>query len=106
MLLYSVIQYFRLRQKLVGAIPYNGNVYCADYIDTPFVMGIFSPKIYLPFDIPVNERKYIIAHEQHHIARFDHILKLLAYVTLCIHWLLPLLPVPPVSTHSKPKPAQ
>ena len=90
MLLYSVIQYFRLRQKLVGAIPYNGNVYCADYIDTPFVMGIFSPKIYLPFDIPVNERKYIIAHEQHHIARFDHILKLLAYVTLCIHWFNPL----------------
>lgn len=90
MLLYSVIQYFRLRQKLVGAIPYNGNVYCADYIDTPFVMGIFSPKIYLPFDVPVNERKYIIAHEQHHIARFDHIFKLLAYFTLCIHWFNPL----------------
>lgn len=90
MLLYSVIQYFRLRQKLVGAIPYNRNVYCADYIDTPFVMGIFSPKIYLPFDVPENERKYIIAHEQHHIARFDHILKLLAYVTLCIHWFNPL----------------
>ena len=90
MLLYSVIQYFRLRQKLVGAIPYNRNVYCADYIDTPFVMGIFNPKIYLPFDVPVNERKYIIAHEQHHIARFDHILKLLAYVTLCIHWFNPL----------------
>lgn len=90
MLLYSVIQYIRLRQKLVGAIPYNGNVYCADYIDTPFVMGIFSPKIYLPFDVPVNERKYIIAHEQHHIARFDHIFKLLAYFTLCIHWFNPL----------------
>lgn len=90
MLLYSVIQYIRLRQKLVGAIPYNRNVYCADYIDTPFVMGIFSPKIYLPFDVPENERKYIIAHEQHHIARFDHIFKLLAYVTLCIHWFNPL----------------
>ena len=90
MLLYSVIQYIRLRQKLVGAIPYNGNVYCADYIDTPFVMGIFSPKIYLPFDVPVNERKYIIAHEQHHISRFDHIFKLLAYFTLCIHWFNPL----------------
>lgn len=90
MLLYSVIQYIRLRQKLVGAIPYNRNVYCADYIDTPFVMGIFSPKIYLPFDVPVNERKYIIAHEQHHISRFDHIFKLLAYFTLCIHWFNPL----------------
>lgn len=90
MLLYSVIQYIQLRRKLIGAIPYKDNVYCADYIDTPFVMGIFSPKIYLPFDVPVNERKYIIAHEQHHISRFDHIFKLLAYVTLCIHWFNPL----------------
>ena len=90
MLLYSVIQYIRLRGKLVGAIVYRGNVYRADYIDTPFVMGFFSPKIYLPSDVPTNERKYIIAHERHHISRFDHIIKLLAYSALCIHWFNPL----------------
>ena len=90
MILYSVIQYIRLKGKLVGAIVYRGNVYRADYIDTPFVMGIFSPKIYLPSDVPMNERKYIIAHERHHIRRFDHIIKLLAYFALCIHWFNPL----------------
>ena len=86
MLLYSVIQYIRLILKLFGAVAYRGNVYRADYIDTPFVMGIFSPKIYLPSDVPTKERKYIIAHERHHIRRFDHIIKLLAYFALCIHW--------------------
>ena len=90
MLLYSVIQYIRLRLKLVGAMAYSGNVYCADYIDTPFVMGILSPKIYLPSDVPTKERKYIIAHERHHIRRFDHIIKLLAYFALCIHWFNPI----------------
>ena len=87
---YSVIQYIRLRGKLVGAFVYRGNVYRVDYIDTPFVMGIFSPKIYLPSDVPMNERKYIIAHERHHIRRCDHIIKLLAYFALCIHWFNPL----------------
>ena len=48
MILYSVVQYIRLRRKLVGAMAYSGNVYRADYIDTPFVMGIVNPKIYLP----------------------------------------------------------
>ena len=90
MILYSAIQYIRLRLKLVGAVVYRGNVYRADYIDTPFVMGIFSPKIYLPSDVPMNERKYIIAHERHHIRRCDHIIKLLAYFSLCIHWFNPL----------------
>ena len=90
MMLYSVIQYIRLRGKLVGAVVYRGNVYRADYIDTPFVMGIFSPKIYLPSDVPMNERKYIIAHERHHIRRCDHTIKLLAYLALCIHWFNPL----------------
>lgn len=90
MIAYSVIQYVRLRLKLIGAMAYRGNVYRADYIDTPFVMGILSPKIYLPSDVPENERKYIIAHERHHISRFDHIIKLLAYSALCIHWFNPL----------------
>ena len=90
MILYSVIQYILLRLKLVGAMAYRGNVYRADYIDTPFVMGIFSPKIYLPSDVPMDERKYIIAHERHHIRRCDHIIKLLAYFALCIHWFNPL----------------
>ena len=90
MIAYSVIQYVRLRLKLIGAMAYRGNVYRADYIDTPFVMGIFSPKIYLPSDVPTNERKYIIAHERHHISRCDHIIKLLAYFALCIHWFNPL----------------
>lgn len=90
MLLYGVAQYLCLRRKLVGALVYRENIYRADYIDTPFVMGVFSPRIYLPSNIPENERKFIIAHERHHIRRCDHIIKLLAYCALCIHWFNPM----------------
>lgn len=90
MVLRSVIQYLGLRRKLVGAIVYRGEVYLADYIDTPFALGILRPRIYLPFQTPKEERRYIIAHERHHIRRGDHVMKLLAYGALCIHWFNPL----------------
>ena len=90
MVLRSVIQYLSLRRKLVSAIVYRGEVYLADYIDTPFALGILRPRIYLPFQTPQEERRYIIAHERHHIRRGDHVMKLLAYGALCIHWFNPL----------------
>ena len=90
MLLYSAVQYLLLRRKLIGAMLLSRNIYIADRIDTAFVVGLIKPKIYLPSSVPVKERFYILAHEQHHIRRFDHVIKLLAYLALCIHWFNPL----------------
>lgn len=83
-------QYLRLRKKLVEAVPLERGLYWADQIDTPFVLGVFRPRIYLPSHIPAGELPYILAHERHHIRRGDHIWKLLAYCALCIHWFDPL----------------
>lgn len=83
-------QYLRLRKKLVDAVPLERDIYWADHIGTPFVLGVFRPKIYLPSNLPGQELPYILAHERHHIRRFDHIWKLLAYCALCIHWFDPL----------------
>ena len=90
LLLYSIVQYVILRRRLIGAIHLHGKTYLADYIDTAFVVGLLQPRIYLPSKVPERERTYILAHEQHHIRRFDHIFKLLAYIALCIHWFNPL----------------
>ena len=83
-------QYLRLRKKLVDAVPLERGIYWADHIGTPFVLGVFRPKIYLPSNLPAQELPYILAHERHHIRRFDHVWKLLAYCALCIHWFDPL----------------
>ncbi len=90
MCLNSLVTCARLRVRLVGAMPYRSNVYLADYISSPFVLGILRPKIYLPSNTPREERRYIIAHERHHIRRWDHIVKLLAHAALCVHWFNPL----------------
>ena len=87
--LYSAVAYLQLRRELVGAMHLEGNVYLADHIGTAFVLGLWMPRIYIPSCVPARERTFILAHERHHIRRGDHILKVLAWVALCIHWLDP-----------------
>jgi len=90
MFIYSAVSYIQLRIKLIGAVLLRKNIYRADGIGTPFVMGMIRPKIYLPSALSEQEQGYIILHEQHHIRRGDHIIKLLAFLALCIHWSNPL----------------
>ena len=90
MVVYSVDSCIRLRGKLLTSVRLRDNIFLADDIDTPFVMGAFRPKIYLPSSLPEKERGYILLHEQHHIRRGDHILRLLAFAALCLHWFNPL----------------
>ena len=90
MALYSVVQYFALRRRLAEAAPLQGEIYLADRISSPFVMGVFRPRIYLPSSTPMAERRFIVAHERHHIRRGDPLWKLLGYAALCLHWFNPL----------------
>lgn len=90
MLLYSVVSYGKLRRRLEVALPLRDNIFVADDIQTPFVMGMFRPRIYLPCGLGQKEQAYIILHEQHHIKRRDHVIKGLAFLALCIHWFNPL----------------
>lgn len=87
---YGAASYFKLREKLVGALQLRGNIYLADHIQSPFVMGILRPGIYLPSDLGEQEKQYIILHEKHHISRLDPVFKMLAFLALCIHWFNPL----------------
>ena len=90
MAIYSAVSYYLLRRKLVGAVLLKDNIYLADGISSPFVMGLIRPKIYLPSSLTDQEQGYIILHEQHHIRRGDHLVKALAFIALCIHWFNPL----------------
>lgn len=90
MAVYSVIAYVRLKKKLLIASPLKDNIWLADEITTPFVMGLIRPRIYLPSDTEENQMPYLILHEKHHIRRGDHIFKALAFLALSIHWFNPL----------------
>ena len=90
MLTYGTASYIRLRRRLVGNITLEDNIRLADGINSPFVLGIFRPKIYLPSDIGEAERDYIVLHERQHIRRGDHVFKALAFIALSLHWFNPL----------------
>lgn len=89
-LIYSIISLLRLRKKLIGAVKLHNNIFLADHIASPFVIGLFRPKIYLPSYLAEQEQSYIILHEQTHIRRFDHVIKIVTFAALCIHWFNPL----------------
>lgn len=87
---YAVVSYLRLRRKLITASLLKENIYLADEIASPFVLGLIHPKIYLPSSLGAREQPYVVMHEQHHIRRLDHIVKVLAFIALSIHWFNPL----------------
>ncbi len=90
LLLRGIIQYFCLRRRLRNAVFYRGDTWLSERISMPFALGIFRPRVYLPASLPKQERRYITAHERHHIRRGDPLIKLLAYGALCLHWFNPL----------------
>jgi len=90
MIAYGVISYFRMKSRLKSSVHIEDNIYENGFIKSPFVLGVLKPNIYLPFDLGGPEREYIIIHEETHIKRYDHIVKVVAYFILCLHWFNPL----------------
>lgn len=90
LLAHSIFTAIWLYRKLKLANFISDNIYEIGGIKTPFVFGIFKPKIYLPTSLSENERVYIIKHEQTHIRRLDHIIKPVAFLVLSVHWFNPL----------------
>ena len=57
---YSLWSLFCLRRRLSAAVLLRDNLYRAEGIGTPFVLGVVRPKIYLPAGILEAEMPYII----------------------------------------------
>lgn len=90
LILYTVGSYFYLRKKISEAVRLRDNIFQSEKI-SPFVFGIFKPKIYLPFDIEDHELEQIVAHEQAHIRRKDYIWKPIGFFLLALYWFNPLI---------------
>lgn len=87
---FSLLKLYKLRKKLRGAVWEKENIYLTHILPTPIVLGVIKPKIYLPSFLSRGEKEYILLHEQTHIRRFDHVIKLVSFFALCIHWFNPL----------------
>lgn len=89
LILWNVILFVLTKQKVRMAVRLKDNIYECDNIPTPFVMGIVSPKIYIPYRLNKLEQEYIIGHEKYHIKRKDNVFQLLACLLCCVFWFNP-----------------
>lgn len=91
LLLYTVVSYWRLRRKVSEAVILRDNIFQSENVASPFVLGVFRPKIYLPYNMGGQDLNHVVAHEQAHIRRRDHWWKPLGFLLLTIHWFNPLM---------------
>lgn len=89
MLLYAIISYLRLYRKTNESVLSEKRCYICDRIQSPFILGLFRPKILLPSTTTEKTFAYVREHECAHLKRFDHWRKFLGYIILSVHWFNP-----------------
>lgn len=85
MLVYGVLSYVSLKRKMKECVETEPGIFETELLTTPFVLGFWNPKVYLPQGLTGEERNYIILHEQTHIRRRDPLIKLAAFFILSLH---------------------
>ena len=89
--IYTLISYLRIRHRVRASIPMENGIYLCDDIDTPFILGILRPRIYLPGTTDELTMNHVLAHERAHLKRYDHLWKPLGFLLLTVHWFNPVL---------------
>ena len=90
MLGYALISYIRLRKTVKPSMQLEDNLWVCDEIQSPFIMGLVNPRIYMPSYVGEEHKPYIVAHEMEHLRYRDHWWKPLGFAILAIHWFNPL----------------
>ena len=91
LLVWGAVSCLRLRRKVRASLRLRDNLYVCDDIDTPFILGILFPRIYIPSGMEEPQLRHVLAHENAHLKRHDHFWKPLGFLLLALHWFNPLL---------------
>lgn len=108
LLISALVRYLLLKHRVREAIPWRtlcaatnsvslpvtcavGNrLWLCDWVESPFVLGLFRPRIYLPSGVEESDISWIAAHEEAHLRRGDPWRKLIAFLLTAIYWFQPL----------------
>ena len=92
MVIWAVLQYAGLERRMAAAVRMEGerNVYQSEQAVSPFILGLFRPKIYLPYRLEESVKRQVLLHERTHLHYGDHLTKLAAFGILTLHWFNPL----------------
>jgi len=87
---YAVINYLLLKKRISFSVPEGKDIRKSEAVGSPFILGFFRPRIYLPFGLSAETEAHVIAHERAHLKRKDHWIKPIGYAVLTLHWFNPL----------------
>lgn len=88
---YAIVSYAVLRRRVAAGIKIERGIYICDELDSPFVLGIIRPRIYMPSSLEGERKEHVISHERAHISRRDHWWKPLGFMLLAVYWFNPMI---------------
>lgn len=91
MLGYTLASYLVLRRSVSTATLLEKRIKQSEMIDSPFVLGLIRPVIYLPYGLGDTDRENVVAHEMAHISRKDHWWKPIGFLILSVYWFNPVM---------------
>lgn len=91
MLIYELLSVLRVRYRVLDAVRLRDNVWQSDRVASPFIFGLFRPRIYVPYGLDEPVLEQVLSHERAHLHRRDHWIKPFAFTLLAVYWYNPLL---------------
>ena len=91
MLLWALVSFLRLRRQVGATVKEEKNIFLCDEVRSPFILGVFRPRIYLPSHLSGRQKELILSHEKAHLKRLDHVWKPLGYLLLSVYWFNPVI---------------
>ena len=91
MLAYELFSVIRVRRRVLDAVLLRDNVWQSDRVFSPFIFGLFRPRIYVPYHLEESVLEQVLSHERAHLHRRDHWIKPFAFTLLAVYWYNPLL---------------
>lgn len=90
LLIYAIVSYALLKRRVANSELIDKGIYKSDKVDSPFILGIIRPLIYVPDSLADDAYSCVLEHEKAHIKRGDFIWKPLAFLLLSVYWFNPL----------------
>ncbi|MBQ5952243.1 MAG: hypothetical protein IJL66_08865 [Lachnospiraceae bacterium] len=90
LMIFALVRYLLLKRRVREAIPFRDKLWLCDWVESPFVLGLFRPRIYLSSGVEERDIPWISAHEEAHLRRRDPWRKLGAFLLTAIYWFQPL----------------
>lgn len=90
LLCYALFGYVRIRIRVREGVLLRENIWLCDAVNSPFILGIARPRIYLFSGTEEEQMDHILSHERAHLKRRDHWWKPLGYLLLAVYWFNPL----------------